>query len=75
LIYVYIILLVIIALFEILRLATQKSWGELMVAALIFLVCLVYGLALAQDLQLPTLKEGVEFIFAPVTHYLENMFD
>jgi len=46
-----------------------------MVAALIFLVCLVYGLALAQDLQLPTLKEGVEFIFAPVTHYLENMFD
>jgi len=46
-----------------------------MVAALIFLISLVYGLALAQDWQLPTLKEGVELIFAPVTHYLESIFD
>jgi TctA family transporter len=75
LIYVYIILLVIIALFEILILADQKNWRELMVAALIFLISLVYGLALAQDWQLPTLKEGVELIFAPVTHYLESIFD
>ncbi|HCF49354.1 MAG TPA: hypothetical protein DER60_03675 [Syntrophomonas sp.] len=73
-IYFYIVLLLIIAFIEISYLAHRKYWGELFVTAGLLLISLVYGIAFMQDWQLPTLKEGVEIMFTPVTHYLEGLF-
>lgn len=72
--YIVLVLIVIAALAELIYLSMNKRWRELVVVGILLLVSLVYNISLILDWNLPTLKDGVEFAFAPVTSFMEGLF-
>lgn len=66
-------LILVTALAEMTYLAKHKQWGELAVVGVLLLVSLVYNISLILDWNLPTLKDGVEVVFAPVTTFVEGL--
>ncbi|MGI6434758.1 MAG: hypothetical protein ACOX0F_05285 [Syntrophomonadaceae bacterium] len=72
--YLFLALLIIISLIEIPCLTCRKQWGELIAVICLLIVSMIYGIAYIQNWQLPTLKQGVEVVFKPVTVYLEGLF-
>ena len=72
--YITAALIVVIATIEFFLLIKNKQWGELVVVGGLLFISMVYNISLIQDWQLPTIKDGVEVVFAPVTAYLEGLF-
>ncbi len=72
--YITAALIVVIAIIEFFHLIKNRQWGELVVVGGLLLISMVYNISLIQDWQLPTIKDGMELVFAPVTTYLEGLF-
>ena len=73
--YIILFLILITGLTELICLSRNKQWEELLVVGVLLLISLVYDISLILDLNLPTLKDGMELAFTPVTNYLEGIFN
>lgn len=72
--YVVTVLIIVMFIAQSVYLSLNKRWGELLAVVLLWSATLIYDLALLQDWQIPTLKEGAELIFIPVTRFAEALF-
>lgn len=71
--YVVTVLIIVMFIAQAVNFSHNQRWGELAVVSLLWSVTLIYALALQQDWQIPTLKEGAELVFIPVTRFAEAL--